>query len=101
VIGSGGACKSTFANRPGEMVNIEVIHLDSLYWNPGWVETPKQEWKKTVEHLMSRDFAQVRGVGLMKNLILFALFAGLIQAPVVSLSTVDPEQHWFRRPTSS
>lgn len=55
VIGSGGAGKSTFARRLGEILNIEVIHLDSLYWRPGWVETPRPEWEKTLEHIISRD----------------------------------------------
>jgi adenylate kinase family enzyme len=55
VIGSGGAGKSTFAKRLSKILNIEVIHLDSLYWNPGWVETPKQKWKQTVEHIIARD----------------------------------------------
>jgi adenylate kinase family enzyme len=55
VIGSGGAGKSTFARRLGKILNIEVVHLDSLYWRPGWAETPKQEWKKTVEDIIARD----------------------------------------------
>jgi adenylate kinase family enzyme len=55
VIGAGGAGKSTFAQRLGKILNIEVIHLDSLYWRPGWVEPPKEEWKKTVEHIIARD----------------------------------------------
>ncbi len=55
VIGSGGAGKSTFARRLGQALGIEVIHLDAHYWQPGWVETPKPEWAKTVEHLIERD----------------------------------------------
>jgi|SRR5688572_13779511 len=55
VIGSGGAGKSTFARRLGELLNIDVIHLDQRYWNPGWIETPKAEWLKTVEALLGRD----------------------------------------------
>src|SRR5688572_30960534 len=55
VIGSGGAGKSTFARRLGKILSIEVIHLDSIYWRPGWIETPKQEWKKRVEHLIAGD----------------------------------------------
>lgn len=55
VIGSGGAGKSIFARRLSEVLNIEAIHLDALYWNPGWVETPKPEWRKTVEELLKRD----------------------------------------------
>lgn len=55
VIGSGGAGKSTLANRLGELRGIEVIHLDQFYWHPGWVETPKSEWLETVERLMLKD----------------------------------------------
>ncbi len=55
VIGPGGAGKSTFANRLGELLNIEVIHLDKCYWRPGWIETPKPEWRKVVEELIGRD----------------------------------------------
>ncbi|MDX6695541.1 MAG: hypothetical protein QOF02_3144 [Blastocatellia bacterium] len=54
VIGSGGAGKSTFAKRLGASLKTEVIHLDSLYWQPGWIETPKAEWVKTVEELVKR-----------------------------------------------
>jgi adenylate kinase family enzyme len=55
VIGSGGAGKSTFARHLGKLLNIEVIHLDALYWNPGWIETPRAEWRKVLEELLRRD----------------------------------------------
>jgi adenylate kinase family enzyme len=55
VIGSGGAGKSRFAQRLGGILKLEVIHLDSLYWSPGWVEMPKDKWKVIVEELLERD----------------------------------------------
>jgi adenylate kinase family enzyme len=55
VIGAGGAGKSTFARRLGQLLDIEVVHLDSLYWRAGWVETPKAEWAETVAELVRRD----------------------------------------------
>lgn len=55
VIGSGGSGKTTFARRLGEIHGIEVIHLDSKYWRPGWVETPKDEWRRKVEELVAGD----------------------------------------------
>ena len=55
VIGSGGSGKSTFARRLGEIHGIEVIHLDSKYWRPGWVETPKDLWRRKVEELIAGD----------------------------------------------
>ena len=55
VIGSGGAGKSTFAGRLGERLGLAVIHLDSHYWRPGWVEPPKGEWLEMVEGLLGRE----------------------------------------------
>jgi adenylate kinase family enzyme len=55
VIGSGGAGKSTLAKRLDRVLNVGVVHLDSLYWKPGWIETPKQDWQKTIESIISRD----------------------------------------------
>ncbi|CAN5602655.1 DNA topology modulation protein [soil metagenome] len=51
VIGSGGAGKSTFSKQLGVALDIDVIHLDSLYWQPGWVKMPKGEWNETVRRL--------------------------------------------------
>ncbi|MBV9923729.1 MAG: DNA topology modulation protein [Acidobacteria bacterium] len=55
VIGSGGAGKSTFARRLGERLGLPVIHLDRAYWRPGWVEPPKDEWRRTVEELCAGE----------------------------------------------
>jgi adenylate kinase family enzyme len=55
VIGSGGAGKSTLARRLGERLGLEVIHLDVMFWRPGWVETPKDEWRMKVEELCGRE----------------------------------------------
>jgi adenylate kinase family enzyme len=55
VIGSGGAGKSTFARRLGRLLDIEVIHLDTLYWKPGWIEPAKDEWAERVAQLVRRD----------------------------------------------
>jgi adenylate kinase family enzyme len=55
VIGSGGAGKSTLAVRLGERTGLPVVHLDRLYWRPGWVPTPRDEWPRTVAALLARD----------------------------------------------
>ena len=55
VIGSGGAGKSTFARRLGEITGIEVVHLDKLHWRAGWIEPPKDEWRKTVENNLKKE----------------------------------------------
>ena len=55
VIGSGGSGKSTFAHHLGELLDIEVIHLDKIYWHRDWVETPRTEWLQTVDRLLEQD----------------------------------------------
>ena len=55
VIGSGGAGKSTFARRLGERLGLPVIHLDRVSWSPGWVEPPKDEWRRKVEEMCAGD----------------------------------------------
>ena len=55
IIGSGGAGKSTFASRLSRRTGLPLIHLDSLYWQPGWIETPAAEWDQTIEQLLGRD----------------------------------------------
>ncbi len=55
IIGSSGAGKSTFALRLHKLTGIETIHLDKVYWQPNWVETPKDEWEKTIENLVKKD----------------------------------------------
>ena len=55
VIGSGGAGKSTFSNALGEALGTEVIHLDEVYWKPGWVKTQKDEWIAIVADLLEGE----------------------------------------------
>jgi len=55
LIGSGGAGKSTLARRIAARTGLPAIHLDALYWKPGWVETPPEEWRDTVVSLLQRD----------------------------------------------
>ena len=55
VIGSSGAGKSVFAARLAERAGLPLIHLDAIYWKPGWVKTPKEEWARTVDALLARD----------------------------------------------
>ena len=43
IIGCGGAGKSTLARQLGEKLDLPVVHLDKLFWHPGWVESSKEE----------------------------------------------------------
>lgn len=55
VIGSGGAGKSTFATALAERTGLPLVHLDALFWRPGWVETPRPEWAETVQRVIAGD----------------------------------------------
>jgi adenylate kinase family enzyme len=43
IIGCGGAGKSTMARQLGDKLQIPVVHLDKLFWKPGWVESSREE----------------------------------------------------------
>ena len=44
VIGNSGGGKSTLARRLGEKLGLPVIHLDVLFWKPGWVESERDDY---------------------------------------------------------
>lgn len=44
IFGCGGSGKSTLARKLGAMTGIPVIHLDQLYWRPGWQHVNEDEF---------------------------------------------------------
>lgn len=55
IIGCGGAGKSTFAIKLNKILNLELIHLDKIYWQPNWVETPRDEFRPIIKELIARE----------------------------------------------
>jgi len=55
LLGSGGSGKSTLARRLGILLHLEVVHLDALFWHPGWVATPREEWVRVEQGVLARD----------------------------------------------
>jgi adenylate kinase family enzyme len=55
IVGSGGSGKSVMASQLGSLLGIPVVHLDAVFWRPGWVETPRAEWRETVQQLVQGD----------------------------------------------
>ena len=55
VIGSSGAGKTYFSRKLSEKFGIPLIHLDKIYWQPGWNEPTKEEWKATLEDVLEQD----------------------------------------------
>lgn len=61
VVGPGGAGKTTFARALGAKTGLEVIHLDTLFWKPGWVETPRDEWRAIQTDVVAREAWIIEG----------------------------------------
>jgi adenylate kinase family enzyme len=55
VIGSAGAGKSTLAQSLAGILDLPVIHLDALFWKPGWNQTPAEEWDSCLAELVKRE----------------------------------------------
>ncbi|MFD8491884.1 DNA topology modulation protein FlaR [Amycolatopsis sp. NPDC059657] len=55
VLGCGGSGKTTLAVKLGRSTGLPTIHLDELFWNPGWVPTPKDEFVARQAEEAARD----------------------------------------------
>ncbi|WP_461614763.1 P-loop NTPase family protein [Clostridium sp. Marseille-QA1073] len=55
ILGSPGSGKFTLAKSIGEITGIEVIHLDTLFWNPGWIKVPSEEFKEIVKSYVVKE----------------------------------------------
>ena len=55
IIGCGGAGKSTLAKALGEKTGLPVVHLDKLFWKPGWVEREREEFDALLRQELAKD----------------------------------------------
>lgn len=55
ILGCGGAGKSTLARELGEKTGLPVIHLDRVFWKPGWVESTREEFDAAHAELVTGD----------------------------------------------
>ena len=55
VIGPCGAGKSTLASQLGERLNLPVHHIDQLNWQPGWVESSKDNLRACLAAVVVQD----------------------------------------------
>ena len=55
IVGSGGSGKSTLAAQMGLALGLEVTHLDSVFWKPGWVRISATEQETVVSKILGRS----------------------------------------------
>lgn len=72
IVGSGGSGKSTLAVQAGLALGVEVTHLDSLFWKPGWVRISAAEQEAIVREVVSRASWIIDGDHLRTQAIRFA-----------------------------
>lgn len=64
IIGSPGAGKSTLARELGDVLKIEVIHLDRHFWQPKWKEKPRDIRKEILRGLVQKEQWIIEGTYL-------------------------------------
>ncbi|THH08545.1 hypothetical protein EW145_g2648 [Phellinidium pouzarii] len=56
-----GVYRSTLTDELSSLLGVPAIHLDRLYWNPGWGETPNEAFQAKVCATIDVAEANVRG----------------------------------------
>lgn len=55
ILGRSGGGKSTLARRLGAKLGLPVIHIDSLFWKPGWTIGPKEAFRRDLAAAVAGD----------------------------------------------
>ena len=55
ILGRGASGKSTLAKRLGAVTGLPIIELDKIFWRPGLIAMPREQWVAMQEQLVAGD----------------------------------------------
>jgi len=55
VLGPGGAGKTELAHALSRRTGVPVVHLDLLFWRPGWQLAPRDEARAAVDSVVAEE----------------------------------------------
>jgi energy-coupling factor transporter ATP-binding protein EcfA2 len=55
IVGRGASGKSTLARRLGDITGLPVTEVDRIFWQPGLIDTPRQQWIEIQEQFVVGD----------------------------------------------
>ena len=55
IVGQPGSGKSTLARKLGQRTGLPVVHIDTIHWQPGWIERSRDEKTRLCLDVEARD----------------------------------------------
>lgn len=55
IFGCPGSGKSTLSKQLSKIIDVEVYHLDNIYWKPNWISISKEEFDEKLLEIMNKS----------------------------------------------